>query len=37
MEYKTATLENAEEIANLHIANWRETYRGSMSDQYLDL
>ena len=36
MEFKTATLENAEEIANLHIANWRETYRGAMSDQYLD-
>ena len=36
MEFRTATLDDAKAIANLHIANWRETYRGALTDHYLD-
>lgn len=36
MEYRVATVKDVKAIANLHIENWRETYRGSMTDHYLD-
>ena len=36
MKYRTATILDAQRIAALHIENWRETYRGSMLDAYLD-
>lgn len=36
MNYRTANREDARLIADLHIENWRETYRGSLTDHYLD-
>lgn len=36
IRYRTATLEDAAAIADLHARSWRATYRGSYSDAYLD-
>ena len=36
MNYRTATANDAEEIALLHAESWRMTYRGMLSDEYLD-
>ncbi|MCU0390792.1 MAG: GNAT family N-acetyltransferase [Thermoflexibacter sp.] len=36
MIFRQATLDDAESIANLHTNSWRQTYRGIMSDAYLD-
>lgn len=36
MEFRSATLKDAQLVADLHIENWRETYRGSLTDHYLD-
>lgn len=36
MDFKQASLAEADTIANLHIENWRETYRGALTDHYLD-
>lgn len=32
---RSATLDDAAAIAEIHIASWRETYRGALSDDYL--
>ena len=34
--YRKATKNDAAAIANLHAESWRNTYRGMMSDTYLD-
>lgn len=34
--YRTATIEDAPAIADLHARSWRATYRGSYRDKYLD-
>ncbi|MFT5195612.1 MAG: ribosomal protein S18 acetylase RimI-like enzyme [Candidatus Promineifilaceae bacterium] len=36
MEFRTATSQDQDRIVNLHIDNWRETYRGALADRYLD-
>jgi GNAT superfamily N-acetyltransferase len=36
IRYRTATLEDAPAIADLHARSWRATYRGSYRDDYLD-
>lgn len=36
MNYRLATFDDHEQIVTLHVANWRETYRGAMLDHYLD-
>ena len=36
MQYREATLADAEAIAALHAESWRYAYRGSYSDEYLD-
>lgn len=36
MEVRTASIRDAREIAAVHIASWRATYRGSMPDSVLE-
>jgi ribosomal protein S18 acetylase RimI-like enzyme len=36
IEYRTATARHAEPIADLHAQSWRENYRGSFRDEFLD-
>ena len=36
MEIRLATALDADAIASLHIESWRTTYRGMLSDKYLD-
>jgi GNAT superfamily N-acetyltransferase len=36
MEYRIATIEDAENIAALHAISWQKAYRGSFSDDFLD-
>jgi GNAT superfamily N-acetyltransferase len=36
VEYRTATIADAEAIATLHADSWRRTYRGMYSDEFLD-
>ena len=36
MEYRTATPADADEIARLHAESWRNSYRGTYADAYLD-
>jgi len=36
MQYRIATAEDAEGIAQLHANSWRRTYRGSFPDAFLD-
>jgi GNAT superfamily N-acetyltransferase len=36
VHYRTATIEDAPAIADLHARSWRATYRGSYRDEYLD-
>ena len=36
MELRPATIDDAEQIALLHADSWRRTYRGMMSDEFLD-
>lgn len=36
IEYRPARLPDAEPIASLHAKSWRENYRGSFSDAFLD-
>ena len=36
INFQLATLEDAPEIAKLHIKNWQSSYRGSWSDDFLD-
>jgi ribosomal protein S18 acetylase RimI-like enzyme len=36
MIYRIANINDAANIANLHAESWRNTYRGMMSDAYLD-
>lgn len=36
MHYRAATFADAEQIAQLHAASWQRTYRGMLSDDYLD-
>jgi GNAT superfamily N-acetyltransferase len=36
MIYRKATINDAAAIAHLHAESWRNTYRGMMSDAYLD-
>ncbi|MFK7804545.1 MAG: GNAT family N-acetyltransferase [Anaerolineae bacterium] len=36
MKFNVATHQDVRRIADLHIENWRETYRGSLTDHYLD-
>lgn len=36
MEFREATVADAGQLAQLHAGNWRRTYRGMFSDQYLD-
>ncbi|MDJ0788053.1 MAG: GNAT family N-acetyltransferase [Myxococcota bacterium] len=36
MEIRLATSEDADPIASLHTRSWRESYRGSFTDAYLD-
>lgn len=36
MDYRVATVEDAETIASIHARSWVETYRGIFSDKYLD-
>ena len=36
MEIRKATKKDIDNIAELYVSNWRETYRGLVSDEYLD-
>ena len=36
IKFREAVAADTQQIAALHITNWRETYRGSMLDHYLD-
>ena len=36
IEYREARREDAEAVALLHVRSWRESYRGSFSDAFLD-
>ncbi|MET0294294.1 MAG: GNAT family N-acetyltransferase [Phenylobacterium sp.] len=36
IEIRAATADDAEQIAKVHVAVWREAYRGVMPDAYLD-
>lgn len=36
IEYRSATPSDAEAIAFLHARSWRDSYRGSFSDEFLD-
>jgi len=36
VEYRVATVADAEQIAQLHAASWRRTYRGMYADEFLD-
>ena len=36
MQYRTASADDVAAIAGLHAESWRQTYRGMMSDAYLD-
>jgi len=36
IEYRTAQSSDADAIARLHAQSWRQTYRGSFSDAFLD-
>ena len=36
IEFRQATLTDADTIAAMHAENWRATYRGHMQDAYLD-
>ncbi len=36
IEFRQATLTDADAIAAMHAENWRATYRGHMQDAYLD-
>lgn len=36
MIFREATIKDKEQISALHIENWRETYRGALTDRYLD-
>ena len=36
MQIRQATLRDAKEIANVHVDSWRTTYRGIISDSYLN-
>lgn len=36
MEIRKAILEDAEQIARIHVDSWRETYKGIVNDSYLE-
>lgn len=36
INYQLASLDDAPEIAKLHVKNWQTSYRGSWSDNFLD-
>jgi ribosomal protein S18 acetylase RimI-like enzyme len=36
IEYRNAASRDAEAVAQLHARSWRESYRGSFSDEFLD-
>jgi ribosomal protein S18 acetylase RimI-like enzyme len=36
IEYRSARASDAEAVANLHARSWRENYRGTFRDEYLD-
>ena len=36
IEYRPATAEDAHAVASLHARSWRESYRGSFTDEFLD-
>lgn len=36
MRFREATLADAPAVANLHAVSWRATYRGALTDEYLD-